>query len=210
MSDVTPQSLNESKVHVVVWLLKLNYMTEYVTTRQEAAAWLSGRFESRRMCFECRLLRNAERGAVWQSGLGSVKNTLCWFKNSFSGSTTERPHCSVHHPLFASVLNVLFLSPCLLFPTPFISSFPVFSPLFILFPFLLFCSLPILFSACLLTSPSTCKLQPNTCKNLDTVPHRCFRLTKVLEALRVVQMSTYLMKKSPEERNTTYMQCCFE
>lgn len=119
-----------------MWLLKLNYMTEYVTTRQEAAAWLSGRFETRRMCFECRLLRNAERGAVWQSGLGSVKNTLCWFKNSFTGSTTERPHCSVHHPLFASVLNVLFLSPCLLFPTPFISYFPIFSPLFILFPFI--------------------------------------------------------------------------
>lgn len=104
-------------------------------------------------------LRNRERGVVCHRVGMHQYRTHCAGLNSLTGSTTEKPQCSVHHPLLLSFS--LFLDPFLLISfhphPPFYSllSSPSLScpPLFIiLFPSFSFSLLT--FFYCLLSPPS--------------------------------------------------------
>lgn len=103
--------------------------------------------------------------------------------------------------------NLFSLSPCLVFshffPTPSI------------FSLLLTCVLTTpLFIPHLNSLPLLSSLEDSSQVPADKMQRACQTdtgtLTKVLTFLRAAQMSTHLMKKSPEERNTTYLQGCFE
>lgn len=188
-----------------------------------AKVWASGWCERvREYVLSVGYLRHRERGVVCDRVGMDQQRTRCAGLNSLTGNTTERPQCSVQlssfspfSPLhyFSSPFALLISSPCRL-----VSSSPTSfrlppSSLFFWLVFWQLLSSSLILIPCL-ASPLLSSLEDSSQVPADKMQRACQTdtgtLTKVLTFLRAAQMSTHLMKKSPEECNTTYLQGCFE